>query len=134
MAVVVCLVQGFEVFGHDVVKILEEDLAISLGFTSVVEEELLFFLGTHPLYIHIYVCMYVYTYVCLYVCMYIRIHPHTYTHTYMVAENDLLQGGRDLLGTCRRHQTLMRRLHEFTKDPGHGLVTVFVAGSRQCCG
>ena len=89
---------------------------------------------TPYIYIYVYVCMCIRMYVCMYVCMYIRIHPHTYTHTYMVAENDLLQGGRDLLGTCRRHQTLMRRLHEFTKDPGHGLVTVFVAGSRQCCG
>ena len=89
---------------------------------------------TPYIYIYVYVCMCIRMYVCMYVCMYIRIHPHTYTHTYMVAENDLLQGGPDLLGTCRRHQTLMRRLHEFMKDPGHGLVTVFVAGSRQCCG
>jgi len=143
IAVVVFLVQGFEVFGHDVVKLLEEDLAISLAFTIVVEEELPFFLGTHPLYIYIYIyiCMYVYMYVCIYirmyVCMYytyIRIYPHTYTHTHMVAENDLLQGGPDLLGTCRRHQTIMRQLHEFTKYPGHGLVHVFETGSRQCCG
>jgi hypothetical protein len=30
MVVVVFLVQGFEVFGQDVVKLLEEDLAISV--------------------------------------------------------------------------------------------------------
>ena len=48
-------------FGHDVVKLLEEDLAISLAFTIVVEEELPFFLGTHPLYIYppLYIYMYV---------------------------------------------------------------------------
>ena len=80
MVVVVFLVQGFEVFGQDVVKLLEEDLAISPGFTSVVEEDLLFFLGTHPLYIHIYIyiCTYIYIYIyiyniyiyILYICMY----------------------------------------------------------------
>ena len=84
IAVVVFLVQGFEVFGHDVVKLLEEDLAISLAFTIVVEEELPFFPGTHPLYIHIYIYIYMYVciYVCMYVCMYIRIYPHTYTHAH----------------------------------------------------
>ena len=83
MVVVVFLVQGFEVFGQDVVKLLEEDLAISPGFTSVVEEELLFFLGTHPLYIHICICMYVYTYVCLYVCMYVYTYTPTHIHTHV---------------------------------------------------
>ena len=134
IAVVVFLVQGFEVFGHDVVKLLEEDLAISLAFAIVVEEELPFFPGTHPLYIHIYIyiCTYVYMYVCMYVCIYV--YTHTHIHTHMVAENDLLQGGLDLLDTCRRYQTIMRQLHEFTEDPGHGLVHVFETGSRQCCG
>ena len=83
MVVVVCLVQGVEVFGHDVVKLLEEDLALSRGFTSVVEEELLFFLGTHPLYIHICICMYVYTYVCLSVCMYVYTYTPTHIHTHV---------------------------------------------------
>jgi hypothetical protein len=78
----------------------------------------------------IYIHMYVYTYIYTYICMYIRI----YTHTHMVAENDLLQGGPDLLDTCRRQQTIMRQLHEFTEDPGHGLVHVFETGSSQWCG
>ena len=71
-------------------------------------------------------------YVCMYVCIYV--YTHTHIHTHMVAENDLLQGGPDLLDTCRRHQTIMRQLHEFTEDPGHGLVHVFETGSSQWCG
>ena len=84
IAVVVFLVQGFEVFGHDVVKLLEEDLAISLAFTIVVEEELPFFPGTHPLYIHIYIYIYVRMYICMYVCMYVYtyIPTHIYTRTW----------------------------------------------------
>jgi hypothetical protein len=37
------------VFGNDVVKVLEEELATTLVVTIVVEEELQFFLGSYPL-------------------------------------------------------------------------------------